>query len=78
MGFEGFDSPDANAIFEEAARASRGGMLDYNVLVWKAKQDGEKGLDALKAWVQRVFRHPFGMKMASWSARSGCTIQHWF
>lgn len=49
MGFEGFDWPDANAVFEEAARFSRGGALDYNVLVWKAKQDGGKGLEALKA-----------------------------
>lgn len=47
MGFKGFDWPDANAVFEEAARFSRGGILDYYPLVWKAKRDGEKGHDVV-------------------------------
>ena len=47
MGFEGFDWEDDNDIFEEAARFSRGGLLDYNALVWKARQEGKKGHEAL-------------------------------
>ena len=47
MGYEGFDWADANEVFEEAARFSRGGVLDYNVLVWQAKQEGKAGLEKL-------------------------------
>ncbi|MFQ5518127.1 MAG: molybdopterin-dependent oxidoreductase, partial [Acidimicrobiia bacterium] len=49
MGFAGFDWEDDNAVFEEAAAASRGGVLDYHALVWKATQDGVRGHDALRA-----------------------------
>ncbi len=48
MGFEGFDWEDENQIFEEAARFSRGGLLDYNALVWKAKQEGKTGYEKLR------------------------------
>lgn len=47
MGFEGFEWEDDNDVFEEAARFSRGGILEYYALVWKAKRDGKKGHDAL-------------------------------
>ncbi|WP_417381355.1 arsenate reductase (azurin) large subunit [Gimesia sp.] len=48
MGFKGFDWKDANTVFEEAARFSRGNILDYYPLVWKAKQEGVKGHEALR------------------------------
>jgi arsenite oxidase large subunit len=47
MGFEGFDWEDDNAVFEEAAKHSRGGVLDFGVLVWDAKNRGMRGHDAL-------------------------------
>jgi arsenite oxidase large subunit len=48
MGFKGFDWETDNDIFEEAARFSRGGLLDYNALVWKAKKEGKTGYEALR------------------------------
>lgn len=48
MGFDGYDWVDGNAVFEEAARFSRGDVLDYYPLVWQAKQKGRKGHDALR------------------------------
>lgn len=39
LGFKGFEWPDANAVFEESARFSRGDILDYYPLVWKARRD---------------------------------------
>lgn len=47
MGYEGFEWETSNDVFEEAARFSRGGVLDYNVLVWKARQEGKSGLEKL-------------------------------
>ncbi len=49
MGFEGFEWEEDNDVFEEAARFSRGGVLDYFALVWKARQEGIKGHEALRA-----------------------------
>jgi len=48
MGFDGFDWKDDNDVFEEAARFSRGGVLDYYVLVWRAWQEGRRGHDLLR------------------------------
>ena len=48
MGFEGFEWDEDNDVFEEAARFSRGGLLDYNALVWKARQEGQQGHEALR------------------------------
>lgn len=48
MGYQGFDWPDANAVFEEAARFSRGGILDYYPLVWKARRDGDRGHEVVR------------------------------
>ncbi len=48
MGFDGFKWKDSNEVFEEAARFSRGGILDYFPLVYKAKQDGEKAHEVLR------------------------------
>jgi len=48
LGFTGYEWADDNAVFEEAARFSRGDVLDYYPLVWKAKKDGKKGHDALR------------------------------
>jgi arsenite oxidase large subunit len=39
MGFEGYDWKTSNDVFEEGARFSRGGLLDYFPLVWKAWKD---------------------------------------
>lgn len=47
MGFQGFDWNEDNDVFEEAARFSRGGVLDYYVLVWHAWETGRKGHDVL-------------------------------
>ncbi|HEC23195.1 MAG TPA: arsenate reductase (azurin) large subunit [Chloroflexi bacterium] len=48
MGFEGYDWHEDNDVFEEAARFSRGKVLDYNVLVWYARQQGKKGHEVLR------------------------------
>ena len=49
MGFEGYDWDEDNDVFEEAARFSRGGVLDYFVLVWNAQQQGLKGHELLRS-----------------------------
>lgn len=48
MGFEGFDWKDSNDVFEEGARFSRGGALNYHPLVWHAKKTGKRAHDILK------------------------------
>jgi len=48
MGFSGWDWETDNDVFEEAARFSRGGVLDYYVLAWHAKQIGQKGHEVLR------------------------------
>ncbi len=48
MGFEGYDWKDSNAVFEEGARFSRGGVLNYHPLVWYAKQAGKRSHDILR------------------------------
>ncbi len=48
MGFEGYDWEEGNDVFEEAARFSRGGVLDYFVLVWHARQTGRKAHEVLR------------------------------
>ncbi|MEQ8280023.1 MAG: arsenate reductase (azurin) large subunit [Deltaproteobacteria bacterium] len=49
MGYEGFDWPDGNAIFEEAAEASVGSPHDYQALVDLARERGESGHEFLRA-----------------------------
>ncbi|MFZ5824067.1 MAG: arsenate reductase (azurin) large subunit [Bacillota bacterium] len=48
MGYAGYDWKDSNDVFEEAARFSRGGLLDYYCLVWYAKRRGKKGHEFLR------------------------------
>jgi len=48
MGFEGYNWPDANAVFEESGRFSRGDVLDYYPLVWQARSQGVRAHDALR------------------------------
>ncbi len=48
MGFEGYDWTTDNDVFEEAARFSRGGILDYYPLVWKARRDGVSAHELLR------------------------------
>ena len=48
MGFQGYDWRDSNDIFEEAARFSRNGMLNYHPLVVKAKEEGKSGHEKLR------------------------------
>jgi arsenite oxidase large subunit len=48
MGFEGFDWQESNDIFEEAARHSRGGVLNYNALAVFAKREGKKAHEKLR------------------------------
>jgi len=50
MGFEAFDWKDSNQVFEEAARFTRGGRLNYHPLVWFAKQQGLKAHDLLRRY----------------------------
>ncbi len=47
MGYDGFAWESSNEVFEEAARFSRGGVLDYSMLVRKAKEEGKSGLEKL-------------------------------
>jgi arsenite oxidase large subunit len=47
MGFKGFEWKDSNAVFEEAARFGRGGVLNYHPLVAKAKHEGKRAHDLL-------------------------------
>ncbi len=49
MGFEGFDWPDTNAIFEEGGPAS-GGRKAYNELVVLAQEQGIRAHDLLKSF----------------------------
>lgn len=48
MGFEDYDWRDSNDVFEEGARFSRGGVLDYYPLVWYAKQTGQRSHEILR------------------------------
>ncbi len=48
MGYKDFEWETDNDVFEEAARFSRGGILDYFSLVWKAKKEGQTGHEALR------------------------------
>ncbi len=48
MGFKGYEWKESNDVFEEAARSSRSGMLNYHPLVVKARQQGKKGHELLR------------------------------
>ncbi len=48
MGFKGFDWTDSNAVFEEASRFSRRGVLNYHALVDAAQKEGRRGHDKLR------------------------------
>ncbi len=48
MGFDWAQWETDNDVFEEAARFSRGDVLDYYVLVWYARQNGLKGHEVLR------------------------------
>jgi arsenite oxidase large subunit len=50
MGFTGYDWKSSNDVFEEAARFSRGGVLNYHPLVVKAKEMGVKGHELLRTY----------------------------
>ena len=50
MGFEGYEWKDSNDVFEEAARFSRGTVLNYNNLVVAAKKQGVKAQEMLRAY----------------------------
>ena len=50
MGFEGFDWPDTNAIFEVASERSTGGRRNFAPLVEKAKADAVRAHDLLKTY----------------------------
>ena len=47
MGFDGFDWPDANAVFEETG-PRMSGRKDYSKLVEKAQADGERAHEVLR------------------------------
>lgn len=48
MGFGGYDWKNSNDVFEEGARFSRGGVLDYYPLVWYAKKIGKPAHELLR------------------------------
>lgn len=48
MGYEGYDWKEPNDVFEEAARFSRSGVLNYHPLVVKAREQGKKGHELLR------------------------------
>ncbi|HEA69247.1 MAG TPA: arsenate reductase (azurin) large subunit [Desulfobacterales bacterium] len=50
MGFSGYDWKDSNDVFEEAARFTRGGVLNYQPLVKMAKRKGLKGHELLRSY----------------------------
>lgn len=62
MGFKGFDWKDSNEIFEEAARFSRGGTLDYYCLVYKAKQEGRRAHDLLREYGTQGIQTPIRLE----------------
>jgi arsenite oxidase large subunit len=48
MGFSGYEWTNSNDVFEEAARFSRGGVLDYFPLVSQARQKREPAHELLR------------------------------
>lgn len=62
MGFEGYDWPDANAIFEEAARFTRNDVLSYYALVDKAWKTGKRGHDLLREYGTTGLQTPIRVK----------------
>ncbi len=62
MGFDGFDWPDTNAIFEEASEKSSGGRRDYAALVEKAKADGMRGHDLLRTFGTTGLQTPLSLE----------------
>ncbi|MCH7811292.1 MAG: arsenate reductase (azurin) large subunit [Chloroflexi bacterium] len=48
MSFSGYDWETSNDVFEEAAKLSRGGILDYYPLVVFARRQGKKGHELLR------------------------------
>jgi len=48
MGFEGYDWKNSNDVFEEAARFSRKGPLNYFPLVWYAKKIGRPAHEVVR------------------------------
>lgn len=49
MGFKGYDWETSNDVFEEAAKFSKGGVLNYYPLVVKAKEQGIPGHELLRS-----------------------------
>ena len=58
MGYEGFDWPDTNAIFEEAAAKSSGGRRDFAALVELARAQGKSGHDLLREFGTQGLQTP--------------------
>tara|TARA_B100001964_G_scaffold192699_1_gene215529 strand:+ start:457 stop:3108 length:2652 start_codon:yes stop_codon:yes gene_type:complete len=50
MGYEGYDWQDSNAVFEEASKFGRNGLLNYHPLVVIAERDGIRAHDLLKRY----------------------------
>ena len=61
MGFKGYDWEDSNDVFEEAARFSRNGMLNYHPLAVKARQEGKKGHEKLREFGTTGIQTPIRM-----------------
>jgi arsenite oxidase large subunit len=62
MGYDGFDWVDSNAVFEEAAEASKGSRKDYAALVEKARADGKRGHDLLREFGTQGLQTPLKLE----------------
>lgn len=49
LGYEGYDWKTSNDVFEEAARFTRNGILNYHPLVQMAKRNKQKGHELLRS-----------------------------
>ncbi len=62
MGFPGYDWKDSNEVFEEAARFGRNGVLNYHPLVVKAKAEGKRAHEAVRALGTEGIQTPIRMR----------------
>ncbi len=62
MGFDGFDWPDSNAIFEEASAKSAGGRRDFAALVELAKSQGKTGHALLREFGTQGLQTPLKLE----------------
>ena len=62
MGFDGYDWESTADIFEEGARFSRGGRLNFHPLVKKAKEKGVRAHEMLRSYGTRGLQAPLRLE----------------